>query len=216
MSYVTGSHAFKVGFTTQEAWHHAWYDDNGPGAGIGPGLVAYTFLNGLPSSGDRSMRSRSPSASGLKVNLGLYAQDQWTMKQIDAQPRSPLRLLQRVRAGAGPRRRPLRAGAHYDEVPCVPCWKDINPRLAASYDLFGNGKTAIKVNVGRFVAADIYTDGARQQPGHARDLERLPDVDRHQRQLQRPTAISRIRRRRTSAPSAGDMCGALNNNATSA
>src|SRR5437016_5724587 len=46
VSYITGSHAFKVGFTTQEAWHHAWYDDKGPAAGIGPGLVAYTFLNG--------------------------------------------------------------------------------------------------------------------------------------------------------------------------
>ena len=40
---------FKVGFTTQEAWHHAWYDDSpqyGTTAGIGPGIVAYTFLNG--------------------------------------------------------------------------------------------------------------------------------------------------------------------------
>ena len=33
LSYVTGSHAFKVGFTTQEAWHHAWYDDGGPQPG---------------------------------------------------------------------------------------------------------------------------------------------------------------------------------------
>ena len=36
VSYVTGSHAFKVGFTTQEAWHHAWYDDGGPEHGLGP------------------------------------------------------------------------------------------------------------------------------------------------------------------------------------
>src|SRR5216684_4043844 len=46
MNYVTGSHAFKVGFTTQEAWHHAWYDDGGSDHGIGAGLVSYTFLNG--------------------------------------------------------------------------------------------------------------------------------------------------------------------------
>ena len=29
-------------------------------------------------------------------------------------------------------------------------WKDITPRMAAAYDLFGNGKTAIKVNVGKY------------------------------------------------------------------
>jgi hypothetical protein len=32
-------------------------------------------------------------------------------------------------------------------------WKDITPRMAAAYDLFGNGKTAIKVNVGKYLTA---------------------------------------------------------------
>jgi hypothetical protein len=33
----------------------------------------------------------------------------------------------------------------------VPIWNDLNPRIGAAYDLFGNGKTAIKAFVGRFV-----------------------------------------------------------------
>ena len=33
----------------------------------------------------------------------------------------------------------------------MPCWKDLNPRLGASYDLFGNGRTAFKVSLGRYV-----------------------------------------------------------------
>ena len=32
-------------------------------------------------------------------------------------------------------------------------WKDITPRFGAAYDLFGNGKTAIKVNVGKYLTA---------------------------------------------------------------
>ena len=32
----------------------------------------------------------------------------------------------------------------------IPEWKDWNPRLGASYDLFGTGKTALKVSLGRY------------------------------------------------------------------
>ena len=50
-------------------------------------------------------------------------------------------------------------------VPDVPNWKDISPRVGASYDLFGNGKTAIKVSVNRYVdTASIYSFGNNINP----------------------------------------------------
>src|SRR5262249_23230866 len=39
------------------------------------------------------------------------------------------------------------------EITGLPIWKDINPRLGAAYDLFGNGKTAVKTSLSRYVAS---------------------------------------------------------------
>jgi hypothetical protein len=40
----------------------------------------------------------------------------------------------------------------YDAVKGIPSWKDLNPRVDAAYDLFGNNRTALKFAVGRYVA----------------------------------------------------------------
>ena len=39
------------------------------------------------------------------------------------------------------------------DVHCLPCWSDWAIRAGASYDLFGNGKTAVKASVGKFLAS---------------------------------------------------------------
>ena len=92
----------------------------------------------------------------------------------------------------------------------MPCWKDINPRVAASYDLFGNGRTALKVNVGRFVQADIYTMVRANNPVTRAILSVnrtwtdsngnfMPDCDLSNPAAQNLTAQG------------GDICGAINN-----
>src|SRR4051812_17677530 len=42
-------------------------------------------------------------------------------------------------------------GRHFPAVSSVPNCKDINPRLGVAYDLRGNGKTAVKASLGRYV-----------------------------------------------------------------
>ena len=45
------------------------------------------------------------------------------------------------------------AARNFEAVPNVPNWNDWAVRFAAAYDLTGDGKTAIKGNVGKYVAA---------------------------------------------------------------
>ena len=46
-------------------------------------------------------------------------------------------------------------------------YKDWTPKVAAAYDLFGNGKTALKVNVGRYVLGQaLVIGGLASQAGY--------------------------------------------------
>ena len=40
---------------------------------------------------------------------------------------------------------------HFDALSDVPNYKDLSPRLGIAYDLFGNGKTALKATLSRYV-----------------------------------------------------------------
>ena len=86
---------------------------------------------------------------------------------------------------------PADARSSFPETKGVIGYNDITPRLGVAYDLFGNGKTALKFNMGRYLEAAVNGNGnySALLPVVARDDQRDPDVDRRQRQLRRRTAI---------------------------
>ena len=142
LTYVTGSHAFKAGMTLQE----------GP-ADTDVYTNKDTFLtvrNGLPFQ--VSVRTTPYTThERLVADLGVYGQDTWTIKRLTVN--AGLRwdylnnkvLAQDAPGGTwiGPR--------HFEPLNDVPDFKDLSPRIGIAYDLFGNGKTAVKGTISRYV-----------------------------------------------------------------
>jgi hypothetical protein len=143
ISYVTGSHALQVGMQSMHGYNHGFY------ATDGSDIQAY-FLNGVPA---QVQVSTTPfeDRNTLNYDLGLFAQDQWTVKRLtlnlgirfnflkSSVPEQHLPAVKYV----GPR--------DFAAIDNVPNWKDYSPRLGATYDPFGNGKTALKVHLGKYV-----------------------------------------------------------------
>ena len=104
--------------------------------------------------------------SDLNYNLGIYAQDRWTMNRMTLSGGIRLDLQNESTE-------PFTAGPHtwapnrnftFPAVSNVPNWKDIDPRVAAAYDLFGDGKTAVKASVSRSIEQDSIRYAAANNP----------------------------------------------------
>jgi hypothetical protein len=146
LTYVTGSHAFKAGMTLMQGQRSARVTVNGD--------LNLQLLNGVPRS-ITVYATPYVNTEDLNANFGLYVQDQWTVKHLtvnaglrfDALHASvPEQHLSAVR---------LMPARDFAAVPDVPKWHDLSPRLGASYDLFGNGKTALKGSVSRYVVGEL-------------------------------------------------------------
>jgi hypothetical protein len=85
---------------------------------------------------------------------GLFAQDQWTVRKITLNMGLRFDYLNAsVPAQTYPATPMVPHERSFPAITNAPNWKDLNPRFGIAYDVFGDGKTAIKANVGRFVQA---------------------------------------------------------------
>jgi hypothetical protein len=86
------------------------------------------------------------------MDVGIYGQDQWTVGRASINYGVRFdRFTGWVPKQQLPAVRFLPAAREYEKVENVPAWTDLNPRGGISYDLFGNGRTALKASVGRYL-----------------------------------------------------------------
>ena len=157
MTYVTGAHNLKAGYQGSYFISHAGRVPN-------HSQMRYTFSGGVPISVSYYLAPRWDQHDRTKV-AALYVQDQWTTGRLTVQ--GSLRYDRASSwAPADGNGTTLTSRLNpkpiaFDRTVSVSGYNDITPRLGLAYDLFGTGKTALKVNVGKYVqpaTADvIYT-----------------------------------------------------------
>lgn len=143
VSYITGTHAIKTGIQIHETWIR---HEDMPGSAL-----QYTFSNGRPVS---VTQFTNPFVFNEKQNalLGLFAQDQWTMKRLTVNYGVRYDYVNTYvpeqRFGAGP----FVPAREFASIACLPCWHDVSPRFSVAYNLFGDGRTAVKFGLNRYMA----------------------------------------------------------------
>ena len=143
VSYVTGSHSAKVGFA------RTLYttDDRA----MDPQAIRYRFNNGVPNQLTLSGAPRFILEQ--HTTQGIYAQDSWVLGRLTLQGGLRYdRMTQVFPEQVVGFTRFIPNGFIVPESKGVN-WNDVTPRMAAAYDLAGNGKTALKFTIGKFMVA---------------------------------------------------------------
>jgi hypothetical protein len=145
LSYITGSHTFKVGFNNAYGHHeNTTYAD--PAASY-----SYVFANGVPQSITYRIVPRTVKVD-VNRDLGIFAQDRWNVGRwtLSGAIRYDNFANSFPAQSVGPTVLAPNLNVSFPEQDSVNL-KDVTPRLGATYDLFGNGRTALKVTLGKYL-----------------------------------------------------------------
>jgi hypothetical protein len=146
-SYVTGSHSMKFGY--QGNW---WRDDRE--LHTNTQNLAYTWAGGravFPGAGSITEYANPYFVNARAASMAFYVQDQWTVNRLTLQGAlrydRPWSWFPEVTQPANN----FFPGVSFPRQDGVTGYNDITPRIGAAYDLFGTGKTSVKVNIGKYL-----------------------------------------------------------------
>ncbi len=140
MSYVTGSHAFKGGFQVRTGYSQELFTSRGD--------IVQVIVNDQPNSVRLLNTPSGHKEEG--INAGVYVQDAWRINRLTLNPGVRFEHFgmsipaQSAPAGTwvGARDFPAQNG--------IISWNTVSPRLGFSWDVFGDGETALKGGVSRY------------------------------------------------------------------
>jgi hypothetical protein len=161
-SYVTGSHAFKAGI--QYGFGYFWRQRRETADLIQLYRTEDITVTDAVTGATSVQRVQRPSQviihntpqdskANMNADQGIYVQDSWTMGRLTLNPGVRFEHFNssiEARGAAPGRFVPLRQSSARDDVPN---WHDVSPRFGLAYDIQGNGKTAVKFGVGKYVRA---------------------------------------------------------------
>ena len=155
LSYITGSHALKTG--VDQAWASRW---NYTFSSL---PYSYAFLGGAPFQVSlRSDTSPTPIVQENRVRAdgGAYVQDKWTHGRLTLQGGIRLDWFNAYlpEQHVGPSLLTPNRNITFAEFKTLD-WKDVTPKIGMAYDLTGDGKTALKVSVGKYVLGQAGVGG---------------------------------------------------------
>ncbi|HEU4692596.1 MAG TPA: hypothetical protein VFS23_29745, partial [Vicinamibacterales bacterium] len=156
-SFVTGAHSLKIGYQGNYLTDdQVWYTNDEQ--------LAYRLNNGVPNQLTQYIAPYQRDSRA--AFYGIYAQEQWTRGRLTLQ--GALRF-DHARSWfpeqqEGPSRF-LPEAIRFPSTKGVDSYNDLSPRVGVAYDLFGNGKTALKANVGKYLeGAGIQLNFANPNP----------------------------------------------------
>ncbi len=144
-SYITGAHSFKVGLTDKMGGSEFVGFDTQP--------VSYRLNNGVPNQ--ITQRALGGWKADVDHDMGIFGQDRWTIRNLTLNLaarydhfRSSFPEQQISPTALAPAR-----NITFSAQKGVQRLHDVSPRLGAAYNLFGDGKTALKVSLNRYLIA---------------------------------------------------------------
>jgi hypothetical protein len=181
MSYITGSHAFKAGLETSQ--YREGSPDKATDANQINGARSYAFRDRVPQQ--VTIYAVPFEAIWRTRDIAAYVQDQWTIRQLTLNMGVRFNNFNGGAPATEMPAGPFAPARSFPETKNAPNWTNINPRVGVAYDLFGNGRTALKASIGRFTRyqiAGVDVPANNQATSTARtwndaNLNYVPDCD---------------------------------------
>jgi Carboxypeptidase regulatory-like domain/TonB-dependent Receptor Plug Domain len=166
LSYVTGSHTVKVGGLYGFGIYRRYNNANGD--------LYQTYTNGVPTQ-VTVLNTPLEVQENMDGQFAIYAQDSWRRNNFTFN--YGIRYDRVAQSIVGQKAQVGRFAnvPAYDDFK-VPTWSDFSPRTSVVWDIFGNGKTAIRTGFNRFMTAQT-TGFARLYAPTALTTANLPWSD---------------------------------------